>query len=414
MSKFNRFIAVWFLSMALFGCGAGGTTTGTSSGTTDATPPTVSSCNPSSSAINVPFSASITATFSEAMKASAVNGATFTLKAGLTNIAGSVLYNATSNTATFTPSNNLANNMTYTATITTGVQDLAGNALSSNYTWSFTTVVFAIPDTGQTGDYTATFGEDSDYEINPMSFTNNLDGTTTDNVTSMMWQQQDDGTTRIWDYAMTYCSGLSLGGHTDWRLPARMELMSILNDGTYSPSINTAYFPNTKSSYYWSSTFFASTTSNAWTVSFNDGLSSYGDRTSTNYYVRCVRGAQTTPSYTDNGNGTITDNVTSLMWQKQDDGTAWAWADALTYCEGLTLGGHSDWRLPNIKELSSLVDDTRHSPAIDPIFTSTQLSNYWSSTTYASNLSVALLVAFQDGNVSYGNKTSGFYVRCVR
>jgi len=63
-------------------------------------------------------------------------------------------------------------------------------------------------------------------------------------------------------------------------------------------------------------------------------------------------------NFTDNGNGTITDSDTTLMWQKEDDDTRRTWEQAITYCEGLSLGTYSDWRLPNIKELRTIVDTT--------------------------------------------------------
>jgi hypothetical protein len=123
--------------------------------------------------------------------------------------------------------------------------------------------------------------------------------------------------------------------------------------------------------------------------------------------------------YTDNGNNTVTDTVTNLMWQKQDDATIRTWELALTYCEGLSLGGHTDWRLPNVKELKSLADMTRYfpTPTINPVFTSTQSSLYWSSTTNVDigNPNSAGAVSFVDGSVFYGlTKNSQIYVRCVR
>ena len=118
--------------------------------------------------------------------------------------------------------------------------------------------------------------------------------------------------------------------------------------------------------------------------------------------------------YTDNGNGTVTDTVTNLMWQQQDDATVRTWEQALTYCEGLSFGGHTDWRLPNIKELKSLADTTRYNPSINPIFINTKSSSYWSSTTYVSNSTFAWDVGFPNGVVGYYNKTYSDYVRCVR
>lgn len=98
------------------------------------------------------------------------------------------------------------------------------------------------------------------------------------------------------------------------------------------------------------------------------------------YYVRCVKGQQLTVSFTDNGDGTVTDNTTGLMWQKQDDGTWQTWEQVLTFCEGMNLATFSDWRLPNIKELVSITD-LHHPTYFDPVFTGSKASPYWSSTT---------------------------------
>lgn len=111
----------------------------TTGATTDTTPPTVSSTSPADNATGVAINGSITATFSETMDASTISTTTFTLKQGTTPVSGTVTYSGT--TATFTPSFNLSYSTTYTATITTGVKDAAGNAMASNYTWSFNSTV---------------------------------------------------------------------------------------------------------------------------------------------------------------------------------------------------------------------------------------------------------------------------------
>ena len=103
------------------------------------TPPTVISTDPLNVATSVALNKQITATFSTTMDASTITTATFTLMQGTTFVSGTVSYAGT--TATYVPSNNLIQNTTYTATITTGAKDLAGNSLASNYVWSFTTVV---------------------------------------------------------------------------------------------------------------------------------------------------------------------------------------------------------------------------------------------------------------------------------
>lgn len=105
----------------------------------DTTPPTVSATSPASSASDVAVNSPVTATFSESMKNSTLTTATFTLRpsAGGANISGTV--NVSSNTATFTPTSNLAEGTQYTATISSSVTDAAGNALGSNYVWTFST-----------------------------------------------------------------------------------------------------------------------------------------------------------------------------------------------------------------------------------------------------------------------------------
>src|SRR5438045_2193942 len=110
----------------------------------DTSAPTVSSTAPANALANVPRNPSVTATFSEAMTASTINQATFTLTSGGTPIAGTVAL--TGNVATFVPGVTLAANASFTATISTGAKDLAGNALATAKTWTFTTV--ATPVTG--------------------------------------------------------------------------------------------------------------------------------------------------------------------------------------------------------------------------------------------------------------------------
>src|SRR3989338_5468335 len=276
-----------------------------------------------------------------------------------------------------------------------------------------------LPDTGQTTSYTTTYGEDHDYTINPPSYTDNGNGTITDNVTGLMWQKEDDNNTRTWSNAVTYCDNLTLGGQSDWRLPSKKEFISRVNYGTYSPSINTTYFPNTNSSGYWSSTTAADNSSYAWFVGFSAGnADSYGK--SNYWYVQCVRGeGQTmTKNFTDNGNGTVTDNDTGLMWQKEDDDVTRTWESAIIYCEGLSLGSYSDWRLPNIKELESITDATKDNPAIDTTYfpntnSSSSLAKYWSSTTYMNDSSSAWSVSYYS-NIYMYYKSYDYYVRCVR
>ncbi|MBM2837512.1 MAG: hypothetical protein HW415_137 [Deltaproteobacteria bacterium] len=122
-------------------------------------------------------------------------------------------------------------------------------------------------------------------------YTDNGNGTVTANKTGLIWQKQDNNKTRDWSNAMSYCDGLILAGYSDWRLPSKDELETLVDRSKSSPSIDTTFFPNTISSVYWSSTTYAGLTTNAWYVNFDYGYTFYNNKTNT-YYARCVRGGQ--------------------------------------------------------------------------------------------------------------------------
>lgn len=118
--------------------------------------------------------------------------------------------------------------------------------------------------------------------------------------------------------------------------------------------------------------------------------------------------------YIDHGNGTVTDKQTGLMWQQRDDGEIMDWYAAKSYSKNLVLSGFTDWRLPDIDELKSLIKNGV-SPTIDSVyFPGTQMSHFWSSTSYIFNSSFAWIVGFSAGLVAYRYKTLAYYVRCVR
>jgi hypothetical protein len=134
---------------------------------------------------------------------------------------------------------------------------------------------------------------------NMESYTVNTDGTVSDNVTGLMWQQAVD--TYTWSAAMAYCPTLTLGSHTDWRLPTKIELLSIVDYGVgdvdKTPTINATAFPSTPLANFWSATPVAGSPSSAWAVYFNPGDDHNGNRlastatvaTSSMNWVRCVR-----------------------------------------------------------------------------------------------------------------------------
>jgi Protein of unknown function (DUF1566) len=127
--------------------------------------------------------------------------------------------------------------------------------------------------------------------------------------------------------------------------------------------------------------------------------------------------------FMDHGDGTVTDNCTGLMWMKQQvdldgDGRVdhFGFFDALAYCENLSFAGHDDWRLPNVRELESIVDYGRSRPCIDPIFSAVDYYFFWSSTTNVDEPQLALAVEFDGGLVKSMPKISNIYLnlRAVR
>jgi len=255
---------------------------------------------------------------------------------------------------------------------------------------------YYLPDTGQTTCYDkygtriycpqpgSPLAQDGSYRMNPPSHVSFPDGTVRDKNTSLLWQKVDDGVPRTWGDALSYCEDLELAGFADWRLPTLQELIGIADYGRAYPSIDVQTFPATQQHTYWSSSASNVYKDHAYGVSFTDGSMGKSAKTQLNY-VRCVKGPQV-PIHTlvNNGDGTTTDLLTGLMWE-QGDSTDANWEAALARCEGLSLGGHSDWRLPNIKELISILD-IRYKPAIRysyfPAVNCGYWSNNWTSTSY--------------------------------
>ena len=126
-------------------------------------------------------------------------------------------------------------------------------------------------------------------------------------------------------------------------------------------------------------------------------------------------------AFIDNGDGTVTDTLTCLQWQKDsmdvigNDNDTMSWQQALYESEHLSLAGYSDWRLPDINELRSIIDYGHFNPAVDPSLTTGTVSAcYWSSTSNNGNASNAWIVNFNSGYTDYSLKPDSCYVRAVR
>ena len=287
----------------------------------------------------------------------------------------------------------------------------------------------------------AYYGQDASYQGNQPAYTDNGNGTITDNVTGLMWQQ-DMGAKISYADAFTKAGELALGGYDDWRVPTIKELYSLIlftgmvkGETAIDMFIDTDYFTqplgNTDigerliDAQTWSATEYVGKTMNndatVFGVNFIDGrIKGYPKFQPKNtnivktMYFRMVRGNPDygKNNYVDNENGTITDKATNLMWQQADDGISRDWETALSYAEGLEFAGHTDWRLPNAKELQSIVDYTRspqttNSPAIDDMFATTEINDpegnpghypfFWTGTTHldgANPYSSAVYIAF--------------------
>ena len=226
----------------------------------------------------------------------------------------------------------------------------------------------------------AFYGQDASYlKGSTMSYEDNGNKTITDLHTGLMWQQVPSSSGYTWQQAVDYCNSLELGGYTDWRMPSCKELYSISNFATGWPYLNTTYFHLangvTKDEQYWSSNYYVGVTVEggskaAFGVNHVTGhIKAYAAESfgpAGGKKVRAVRGDDYgVNDFVTTGNGTITDNSTGLMWAQTDGGEKMDWANALVYAENSSLAGYSDWRLPNVKELQSIVDYTKSPSATD-------------------------------------------------
>jgi hypothetical protein len=302
-----------------------------------------------------------------------------------------------------------------------------------------------IPDTGQIScfdNYSQIdcpepgddfYGQDSQYIINPPSYTK-LDTTgkplpdnatswmmIQDNITGLIWEYQTDDNsihdknkTYVWNDAQAiFIKSLNennFGGMNRWRLPSILELVSIKNLYYDSPVIDPIF--NSTSSFYWSSVS-ASNTDGIWGVNFLNGIVNY----SSEDLLKSVCAVHQEKTEISNplivNTNTIIDKRTGLMWQRETYPSALIWKNALAHCENLTLDNHSDWRLPNIKELLSIVDFSEFNPSIYSDFEASS-AFYWSSTSHTNSFDKAWGVEFDFGSTNNKQKSLLHYVRAVR
>lgn len=285
------------------------------------------------------------------------------------------------------------------------------------------------------------FSRQQSFQIKPHMILDNVTGLTWESKTVNDNSNHEKDKLFTWQEAQDFINEMnqeSFGGYTDWRLPKAQELSSIISFGTkdlfgsvinFNIKTDTKYFSDTVAAPYRSSTLLSYYSTpfeaniSAWYIDFTDGTANEKNFSLEPIRVRAVRGETIESSLIDNGDGTVTDNATGLMWTKAAQGPM-NWKQALGYCEELNLI-YSDWRLPNRNELHSIIDYNLRAPydtaAVDPTLidpgTSDKLPfQFWSSTTDKSNPEQALTIDFQDGKITKNNKVfaQNIMVRAVR
>lgn len=336
-----------------------------------------------------------------------------------------------------------------------------------------------LPKTGVTFSYRA--GDDGNLQKGiawpDPRFVDNYDGTVTDNLTGLIWLKNADcfGTV-VWKDALTASNTLTNGScglidnskAGDWRLPNINELSSLISLGSANPTLPLNPFNKIQSASYWSSTTFAEAPDSAWLAYFDVG---YSDTLLKSNYVHVLpvkskaisaltiglaKTGQTTSyaegddgniqqgavppdhRFTDNGDGTVIDQLTNLVWLKDanclddtkpgiskiknygqlryPDGVTWTSGLASGYC-GLSDGSVAgDWRIPNRNELKSLIDRSQFKPAIpfDHPFKNVQSGVYWSTSNLAADYtSEYIWIGYMDNGIEIVAASKSSLVRAI-
>ena len=325
-----------------------------------------------------------------------------------------------------------------------------------------------LPKTGQTTSYA--LGDDGNIQAGvawpAQRFTDNGNGTVTDSLTGLMWLKDGGCMKAKWQSALTAvadlnnhqlqnnCAGYT-GNYSDWRIPTMNELKSLINYGSADSAqwLDSEGFVNVKSTDYWSSTSYLGSATKAWMINMIFGTERVGSRKSA--YILAVRITASddlpkfgqaviytpadegaiperiewpTPRFTDNGDGTVTDSLTNLMWLKDGGCLKKRWNDTLNILIDFNINpqrypcseysaNYSDWRLPNVKELGSMVNYvvSDSSGWLNSMgFTNVKSSSYWSSTTSQRSGAQAWIINMQKSRKLLKSKNANSYAWPVR
>jgi sulfatase modifying factor 1 len=265
--------------------------------------------------------------------------------------------------------------------------------------------------------------------LSPTTFSDNGDGTVSDTLTKLMWQQGESPTELNWPAGQAYCDGLVLAGHDDWRLPTVAELLTTVDFTKTAPAIAAFFAGATPSGLYWSAVPYVDPepfgagvgwvvdgdTGGAW-ASLQKGP--YAKNEQGLARARCVRASVTATIpvasrwYSDPTTGSAYDAWTYRTWRAVSSKPL-AWVDATAYCASLSANG-GGWRLPDIRELHSIVDRQQLPWALDPSLSVSGSGFAWSATPVAGAPGDDWLIVFSDGSAFPPWTDLALEVRCVR
>ena len=251
-----------------------------------------------------------------------------------------------------------------------------------------------------------------------------------------MWEVLPENTTRepvAWTELSSLVerfNGKGYCGRQDWRVPTHAELQGVINYGRIAPAVEQSLFPDADNGGYWSSDSFVLKPEQAWLLLFVDGNSKPAFKSSKQKYrlVAQVQ-AQAGLKLQARPDDTVLDERTGLIWDRCSLGQAgkdceqgqaekFTWQDALkasTKANQERYKGYDDWRVPNVKELLSIVDIARYCPSVEvSAFPKTACYWYWSSTPRATDPSKVWDIGFDDGHIGFGLEDLEGHVRLVR
>jgi hypothetical protein len=256
-----------------------------------------------------------------------------------------------------------------------------------------------------------------------------------DNTTGLQWQNDklvtsDDysflpGDTN-WDKALAYCENLELNVpsssevlYDDWRLPSIEELLTLVDYSNQDNMLDNMFnhlgsvVGHPEYYYYWSSTAHSSANEFAWLIDLKSGEHHYHGKNSSDN-VRCVRGdTLPTNEFTRTLNGVVKDFSTNLLWQDNEVYNSISIEDSISYCQNLNLDNITDWRVPNINELKSILDNSLTPLNISDVFENTSNAFYYSSTHNAVDNTKYWLVGFENDGTEGNRSASNYKTRCV-